>query len=87
MKTKINFDRDGKRTSITLNQALIDTWMQAQWAAKPWSAEADLWADLRKAIAETPQKDGQTFVESVEVFLLQDVRDGISGLLAKLSRQ
>jgi hypothetical protein len=87
MKTKINFDRDGKRTSVTLNQALIDTWLVAQWAEAPWLSEADLWADLRKAIAETPQQHGQTFVESVEVFLLQDVRNGIHGLLSKLSRQ
>ena len=87
MKTKISFNRDGKRTSITLNQALIDTWMQAQWAAKPWSTQADLEADLKTALEETPQQQGQTFVESVEVFLLQDIRDGISGLLAKLSRK
>ena len=87
MKTKINFDQDGKRTSITLNQALIDTWFHAQSAAKPLKTEQELWADLREAIAETPKQNSQTFVQSVETFLLQDVRDVVSDLQMKLSRQ
>ncbi len=87
MKTKINFEKNGKRTSVTLNQALIDTWLTAQFAMAPTLTDADHWENLRNAIAGTPHQDGQTFVESVEVFLLDDIRRGIHGLLSKLSRQ
>lgn len=81
---KINYtSRSGKRSSITLSDALITTWEAAHPEKDSWESEADLVAALRESIEQTAQGNqpqGVTFVQMVESDLLGDIRDRLSDL-------
>ena len=78
---KINYRKGGNgiRTTITLSNALIDTWFVARGLDDgDWNSAVD---ELRQFIEETPEsKNGRTFQSMVEWFLLSDIRDCIREL-------
>lgn len=78
---KINYTNDrGIRTTITLSEAIVDTWFHA----KPEIQDRETGLKLLKDFVETtPRETGCTFVESVESFLLSEVREYITGLEIK----
>ena len=80
-KTKINYRKGGNgvRTSITLSNALVDTWLVAKGMDDEDLDTAMI--ELRQFIEETPEsKNGKTFQHMVEWFLLSDIRDCIREL-------
>jgi hypothetical protein len=76
----INYRKpDGRRTTITLSNALIDTW----YATIPFGRDegTEPLELLVKAIEETPHRDnGTTFVHQVECHLFADIREHINSL-------
>lgn len=78
---KINYtSHQGKRTSLTLSDALVDTWLMCQDDALRHGSLAEATQALRTAIETTPPRPGQTFQATVEAMLLSDIRDHIHAL-------
>lgn len=73
---KINYRKNGNgiRTTITLSNALVDTWFVARGLGdSDWNLAV---SELRQFIEEMPEpKYGDTFQSMVEWFLLLDIRE------------
>lgn len=77
---KINYTGlNGKRSTITLGEDLVVTWLRTKPELETASEQERL-AAIREVIEETPQENGRTFVSSVEYFLFADIRDYMTKL-------
>lgn len=82
---KINYHNPlGKRSSITLSNALVDTWLTSQDDTLRLCTVLELTQALRIIIEATPRLPEQTFQTAVETRLLNDVRDHIHELEMRL---
>lgn len=82
---KINFNRNGKRTTITLPDALISTWTTTHPEIE---TESQLTSKLKSTIENTPEpKAGMTFQQTVESFLLYDIQEAYENLKLELERK
>lgn len=82
---KINFNRNGKRTTITLPDALISVWCSAHPEIE---SENELTSKLKISIENTPEpKTGITFQQNVESFLLYDIQSEMENLRLEIERR
>ena len=82
---KINYHNHlGNRSSITLSNALIDTWLTSQDETLRLCDMTELVQALRTIIEATQPQPEQTFQTTVETRLLADIRDHIHELEMQL---
>lgn len=81
---KLNINRKNLRTSITIDDNLIDTWARTKYYL---NNRDEMLVELKKSIEDSPEPKGvQTWQNSVESQLLSEIREYINELEIKIER-
>lgn len=79
---KINYRKnmDGKRSTITINDELIYTWIAVLEHEKKWESREAAILELVEKIEETKTEGPGTFISRVEAHMMGDIREAAQKL-------
>ncbi|MGL5343197.1 MAG: hypothetical protein ACRC9O_00780 [Plesiomonas sp.] len=82
-KTKINITRNGKRTSITISNILINTWTLATKPELLDVSENAIIQNIKEAIEDVTNiadNGKSTYQEQIEYYLISEIQNRLSTL-------
>lgn len=79
---KINYRKNGngERSTITLNDELIETWIAVLEHEKKWESREAAMSELVEKIEDTRTEGPGTFVSRVEGHMMGDIREAAQRL-------